>query len=146
MEFPMNLQWLQMRIGEEQERRQREDNIRNRLPSALEELHESLTECLDSYKEAFGPRAATMHFVSGRMRIEIRDEVETRWVTRAEIVIANDLTLPGFRIERGAEPYLIEVGVLAGDKLFYRDGDEYITIEELTRRILDRALFPKLAA
>jgi len=53
-----------MRIGEEQERRQREDNIRNRLPSALEELHESLTECLDSYKEAFGPRAATMHFVS----------------------------------------------------------------------------------
>jgi len=142
----MNLQWLQMRITEEQERRLREDNIRKRMPSALEELHESLAECLESYKEAFGPRAATMHFVSGRMRIEIRDEVETRWVTRAEIVIANDLTLPGFRIERGAEPYLIEVGVLAGDKLFYRDGDEYITIEELTRRILDRALFPKLAA
>jgi len=80
------------------------------------------------------------------VRIEIRDEVETRWVARAEIVIVNDLTLPGFRIERGGEPYLIEVGVLAGDKLFYRDGDEYITIEELTRRILDRALFPKLAA
>jgi len=36
--------------------------------------------------------------------------------------------------------------VLAGDKLFYRDGDEYITLEELTRRILDRALFPKLTA
>jgi len=137
----MNLQWLQMRIGEEQERRQREDNIRNRLPSALEELHESLTECLDSYKEAFGPRAATMHFVSGRIRIEIRDEVETRWVTRAEIVISNDLTSLVSGSNAG-DPYLLEVGVLAGDKLFYRDGDEYITLEELTRRILDRALFP----
>ncbi|MGA2039046.1 MAG: hypothetical protein ABSH42_07205 [Bryobacteraceae bacterium] len=142
----MNLQWLQMRIGEEQERRQREDNIRKRMPSALEELYGSLTECLESYKQAFGARAAVMHFVSGRMRIEIREEVESRWVTRAEIVIANDLTIPGFRIERGAEPYLIEVGVLAGDKLFYRDGDDYITLEELTRRILDRSLFPKLAA
>ncbi len=140
----MNLQWLQMRIVEEQDRRQREDNIRKRLPRALEELLESLTECVESYKEAFGTRAASIHFVTGRMRIEIRDEVETRWVARAEIIIANDLTLPGFRIERGGEPYLVEVGVLAGDKLFYRDGDEYITIEELTRRILDRALFPKL--
>jgi hypothetical protein len=140
----MNLQWLQMRIGEEQERRQREDSIRKRMPSALEELHESLAECLESYKEAFGQRAASIHFVTGRVRIEIRDEVEGRWVARAEIVIANDLTIPGFRIERGGEPYLVEVGVLAGDKLFYRDGDEYITIEELTRRILDRALFPKL--
>ncbi|MGA2273593.1 MAG: hypothetical protein ABSH00_08560 [Bryobacteraceae bacterium] len=140
----MNLQWLQMRISEEQERRQREDSIRKRMPSALEELHESLAECLESYKEAFGQRAASIHFVTGRVRIEIRDEVEGRWVARAEIVIANDLTIPGFRIERGGEPYLVEVGVLAGDKLFYRDGDEYITIEELTRRILDRALFPKL--
>jgi hypothetical protein len=135
-----------MRIGEEQERREREDNIRKRMPSALEELYESLTECLQAFKEAFGPRAASIHFVTGRVRIEIRDEVEGRWVARAEIVITNDFTIPGFRIERGGEPYLIEVGVLAGDKLFYRDGDEYITIEELTRRILDRALFPKLAA
>ena len=142
----MNLQWLQMRISEELERREREDNLHKRLPSALQELHESLTECLDSYKETFGPRAASIHFVTGRMRIEIRDEVEGRWVARAEIVILSDITIPGFRIERGGEPYLVEVGVLAGDKLFYRDGDDYITLEELTRRILDRTLFPKLAA
>jgi len=141
----MNLQWLQMRISEEQDRRQREDHIRKRLPSALEELHASLTECLESYTEAFGSRAASIQFGSGRVRIEIRDEADTgRWAERAEIIIANDLTIPGFLIERGGEPYLVEVGVLAGDKLFYRDGDEYITIEELTRRILDRALFPKL--
>ncbi|MGB7758468.1 MAG: hypothetical protein WBL61_01490 [Bryobacteraceae bacterium] len=141
----MNLQWLQSRISEEQDRRDRENNIRKRLPSALEELHATLTECLESYKEAFGQRSASIQLGSGRIRIEIREEGEGgRWAARAEIVIANDLTLPGFRIERGGEPYLVEVGVLAGDKLFYRDGDDYITIEELTRRILDRSLFPKL--
>ena len=142
----MNLQWLTMRITEEQERRQREDNILKRLPNALEGLHASLTECLQTYTEAFGPQAASIEFGAGRIRIEIREEVEGRWTTRSEIGISNDLALPGFRIDRGGEPYLIEVGVLTGDKLFYRDGDEYITLEELTRRILDRALFPKLVA
>jgi hypothetical protein len=39
---------------------------------------------------------------------------------------------------------MIEVGLLPGDKLFYRDQDQFVTMEELTRRILDRALFPKL--
>ncbi len=140
----MNFQWLEMRISEEQDRRQREDSIRKRLPRALEELHESLTECVESYKQAFGPRAASIHFVTGRVRIEIRDEVEGRWTARAEIIIITDLALPGFHIEREGAPYPVEVGVLADDKLFYRDGDDYITIEELTRRILDRALFPKL--
>ena len=140
----MNLQWLQMRIGEEQERRQREDNIRNRLPSALEELHEGLTECLRAYTEVFGPRSASIHFVTGRLRIEVRDEVEGRWVTRSEIIIINDVKIPGFRIERSGEPYLVEVGVLADEKLFYRDGEDYVTLEEVTRRILDRTLFPKL--
>jgi len=141
----MNVQWLQMRISEEQDRRVRENNLHKRLPSALEELHESLTECLQVYTEAFGPRSASIHFITGRMRIEVRDEVDGRWVTRSEIIIANDVKIPGFRIERAGEPYLIEVGVLAGDKIFYRDGDDYITIEEVTRRILDRALFPRLA-
>ena len=140
----MNLQWLQMRITEELDRRVREDNLRKRLPTALEELHVSLTECLESYTEAFGPRSASIHFVTGRMRIEVRDEVDGRWVTRSEITICNDVKIPGFRVDRAGEPYLVEVGVLAGDKIFYRDGDDYITIEELTRRILDRALFPKL--
>ena len=56
----MNLQWLTMRITEEQERRQREDNILKRLPNALEGLHASLTECLQTYTEAFGPQAASI--------------------------------------------------------------------------------------
>jgi hypothetical protein len=141
----MNLQWLQMRISEEQERLEREHNIHRRLPSALEELHESLMECLHAYTEAFGPRSASIHFISGRVRIEVRDEVDGRWVTRSEITIINDVKIPGFRIDRAGEPYLVEVGVLADDKLFYRDGEDYVTLEEVTRRILDRALFPKLA-
>jgi len=141
----MNLQWLQMRINEEQERRQREDNIRRMLPAALEELHESLRECVDAYKEAFGPRSATIQFGAGRFRIEIRDEVEGRWTARSEIVISGDPTIPGFRIERGGDPYLVEVGVISGDKLSYRDGDDYLMMEDLTKRILDRVMFPKLA-
>ncbi|MFZ1145934.1 MAG: hypothetical protein WB579_03625 [Bryobacteraceae bacterium] len=143
----MNYQWLEMRISEEQERRQREESIRQRLPRALEEFYASLAECVQAYTEAFGAQAASINFgtrSSGHIRIEIREEVEGRWVARAEIAISNDLALPGFRIERAEGPYLVEVGVLADDKLFYRDSDEYITIEDLTRRVLDRTLFPKL--
>lgn len=142
----MNLEWIQMRITEERDRLEREESIRRRLPTALEELHDSLAECLETFTQAFGPRSATMHFISGRMRIEVREEVDGRWATQSEIIITIDLKLPGFRIDRAGEPYLVEVGVLAGDKIFYRDGDDYITIEELTRRILDRALFPRLTA
>jgi len=38
------------------------------------------------------------------------------------------------------------VGLLPSDKLFYRDRaqDKYIAMDELTRRVLDRALFPAL--
>ena len=40
----------------------------------------------------------------------------------------------------------IEVGVLPSDNLFYRDREQdlYLTLEDLTKRILDRVLFPKL--
>jgi hypothetical protein len=144
MEISMNLEWMEMRIAEEHDRREREENIRRRLPTALEELNESLTECVQTYTAAFGQKSASIQFAGGRVRIEAREEVDGRWATRAEITISNDLKLPGFRIDRAGEPYVVEVGVLAGDNVFYRDGDDYITIEEVTRRILDRALFPKL--
>ena len=53
---------------------------------------------------------------------------------------------PGFRIERGEYSMAVEVGVLPSNKLFYRDReqDKYLTMDEFTRRILDRVLFPKL--
>ena len=64
----------------------------------------------------------------------------------ARIEITSVPTMPGFQIDRGGSPLQIEVGMLPGDKIFYRDRekDQYLTMEELTRRILDRCLFPKL--
>ena len=57
-------------------------------------------------------------------------------------------TLPGIQIDNGngGDPLLIEIGLLPGDKLFFRDRaqDQYVTMEDLTRRILDREFFPKL--
>ena len=54
--------------------------------------------------------------------------------------------LPGFRIERGEFSLSVEFGLLPSDKLFYmdREQDKYLTMEEFTKRILDRALFPAL--
>ena len=40
----------------------------------------------------------------------------------------------------------MQIGVLPGDRLFYLDtsADQYLSMDDLTRRILDRVLFPKL--
>jgi hypothetical protein len=133
-----------MRVQEEQERRQREGQILARLPRALEETHRHLADCIEAYVGAFGPESADIHMQASKIRITVREEQEGKWQPRAKIEISIIPSLPGFRIERGGEPLMVEVGLLPGDKLFYRDQDEFITGEELTRRILDRALFPKL--
>jgi len=134
-QITMSFQWLQIRITEEKERRERERAILDRLPRALTELRESLTICVDAYNEAFGAGSVSlaleqgiMHMVAGGGKIEI----------------VTDPALPGFRVERGSDPLLIQVGILPGDKLFYGDGEKYLTAEEMTRRILDRTLFPRL--
>ena len=140
----MGFQWLGMRIQEEQERRQREAQILARLPRALEEAHRHLAGCIEAYMEAFGPESADIHLQASKIRITVRDEQDGKWQQRAKIEVSIIASLPGFRIERGGEPLMIEVGLLPGDKLFYRDQDEFLTMEELTRRTLDRAFFPKL--
>jgi hypothetical protein len=40
----------------------------------------------------------------------------------------------------------VEFGLLPSDKLFYldREQDKYLTMDEFTKRILDRTLFPAL--
>jgi hypothetical protein len=78
------------------------------------------------------------------MRLIVREEQDGRWEQRSKVDVTVVPSLPGFHIERGSETLEIVVGILPGDKLFYRDGDQYLTMEELTRRILDKALFPKL--
>ena len=140
----MSFQWLQMRVQEEQERRQREAQILARLPRAVEETYRHLAGCIEAYVDAFGPESADIHLQASKIRITVREEQEGKWQQCAKVEISIIASLPGFRIERGGEPLMIEVGLLPGDKLFYQDQDEFITGEELTRRILDRALFPKL--
>lgn len=141
----MSFDWLELRIAEERERRQRETDILQRLPQGLEELHQSLSVCVAAYTAAFGQESADIHFQHGRIRITVREPQSGKWEQIAKIEITGVPAPPAFRIEQGGEPISIEVGLLPGDKLFYREGDEYLTVEGLTRRILDRAFFPKLA-
>ena len=49
----MAFQWLQMRIQEERERRELRAKHLARLPSALEELHDQLAECVKAYTDTF---------------------------------------------------------------------------------------------
>ena len=144
----MSFQWLSMRISEEIERRQREASILERLPRALDEVHEALSLCVASYREAFGPDSAEIQMSSGRIRVTARDNNNSKPQQAGRMDLTTAPAIPGFEIDKGggAEPLIIEVGVLPGDKLYYRDRakDQYVTMDELTRRILDRVFFPNL--
>ena len=142
----MSFEWLRMRIQEEQDRRKRESSTLDRLPAAMEELHGHLQECVASYVATFGDQSAEIQLLPGRVKITVREPQGDQWQSAAKVeVIAMD-DIPGFRVERGEYSLAVEVGILPNDKLYYRDReqDKYLTMEELTRRILDRALFPKL--
>jgi len=142
----MSFQWLHMRIQEEKDRRQRYSNTLERLPQALEDLYNQLKTCIQSYTASFGAESAEIVMLPNRIKISAREERDGRWhpVAKVEVILVPDI--PGFRVERGEYSIAVEVGLLPSDKLFYRDReqDKYLTMEELTRRILDRALFPGL--
>ncbi len=144
----MPFQWLQMRITEEQERRHREAEIRRRLPHALDELRESLIACLESYVAAFGADSAELQSNGDSLRIVVREPEGGNWNETAKVDITSVPALPGLQIDGGAGTFQIEVGLLPNEKVFYRDReqDQILTMEGLMRRILDRALFPKLGA
>ena len=145
----MPFQWLQMRISEENDRRTREGAVLERLPRALEEAHQAISMCVKDYQSAFGADSAEILLQPDKIRVMVRTEKDGRRPQNTHVEIAVVPSIPGFQIDRGigGEPLIIEVGVLPGDKLFYRDRaqDQYINTEELTRRILDRAFFPGLA-
>ncbi|MGA3016384.1 MAG: hypothetical protein ABSF62_04630 [Bryobacteraceae bacterium] len=140
----MSYQWLHVRITEESERRKREASTLEKLPQALEEVRGAMAACVEAYTRTFGPETAELQASGQRLWMIVREEQNGRWEQRSKVDVTVAPALPGFRIERGGEPLEIVVGILPGDKLFYRDGDQYLTMEELTRRILDKALFPKL--
>lgn len=133
----MSFQWLTLRIGEERDRRAREAQILGMLPGAIDDLQAQLSTCVDAFNAAFGP--ATARLERTERGLSVAGEGQP-----VEIVL--DVELPGFQVQREGAPLAVQVGVLPGDRLFYFDvaGDQYLTMEELTRRILDRALFPKL--
>jgi len=143
---PMSFQWLNMRISEEQDRRLREAQTRERLPRALDDLHHALADCIESYTAAFGAEAAELTLDGDRISIVVREEEDGRWRQRATVEIVMVKTVPGFQINGGSGPLVIEVGMLPGEKVFYRDreNDQYIGMDEVTHRALDRAFFPKL--
>ena len=143
----MSFQWLQMRISEERDRRKREATIRERLPRTLEDVRVELSRCIESYKQAFGEEACSLTQEGSKLRVIARSDAGGKWQKAGEVQIAMVLALPGFQVDReGSEPILIEVGLLPGDRASYRDCelDKYLNMEDLTRRILDRAFFPNL--
>lgn len=135
----MPFQWLEMRIGEERDRRQREADILARLGPALEDIHRLLGECIAAYTAAFGEGSASVRRIPGGLVVRAQDPP-------GEVRIASDTALPGFQVEREGASMPVEIGILPGNKLSYRDrnADQYLTLDELTRRVLDRVLFPKL--
>ena len=141
----MSTHWLAMRISEEQDRRQREALVQERLPAALVELRGHLETCVAAYRKAFGDAAAELKVEPSSITVTARESIDGQWRTSAEIVVEIDAGIPGFRIGSAAgEPFGIEVGMLPGQKLFYRRENQYLGIDDVTRHILDRALFPKL--
>src|ERR1700724_2343033 len=111
----MSFQWLQMRITEEKDRRAKESSIFSRLPSALDELRANLVECVEAYNEAFVSDSAKVEMSGSDIHITGRDAL-------AKVSI--DPALPGFLIERGSESLSVEVGLLPGDRLFFRDSEK----------------------
>lgn len=142
----MSFQWLHLRIQEEKDRRERETLTLERLPVALEELHGILKEGVNSYLAAFGPDTVDIVLLPSRLKVTARDPRDTRSapIAKVELIIAPEI--PGFRLERGDKSVDIEVGILGSNNLFYRDRerDAYLNMEDLTRRVLDPVLFPKL--
>jgi hypothetical protein len=142
----MAFQWLQMRIQEERERRELQEKHLARLPGALQEIYDYLAECVRSYTENFGANSADVALLPNRIQVTVREERDGTWqvISKVEVVCVPEM--PGFRVEHGDHSLAVEFGLLPSNTLFYRDRelDKYLTIDELTRRILDRALFPEL--
>jgi hypothetical protein len=146
MELHMPFQWLQMRIQEEHERRELQARQLERLPAAVQEIHDLLAECVKSYTEHFGANSADIVMFPNRIKVTVRELKDGKWQSLSKVEIICVPEMPGFRIERGEVTMAVEFGLLPNDKYYYRDQeqDKFLTMEEFTRRILDRVLFPAL--
>jgi len=101
------------------------------------ELGDNLAACVEGYTAAFPAESVSVKREDFHLSIEAGGK-------RVEVL--GDSQLPGFQIQRDGSNLAVQVGLLPGDRLFYLDvaAGQYLSIEELTRRVLDRVLFPKL--
>jgi hypothetical protein len=144
----MTFEWLQLRILEEKDRRQREAEILERLPRTLQDLHSALVDCVADFTAVFGPEAADIVLLQAKIVVTVREKHDAGWQESSKVEVSLIPSIPGYQIDRGEISMVIEVGLLPGESVFYRDReqDKYLTMEELTRRIVDRSFFPKLQA
>jgi hypothetical protein len=135
-----------MRIQEERERRDAQARNARRMPAALRELYDMLADCVGSYTSTFGRDAADVEFVRDRIRINVREQRDGKWQQLSRVEITGVPELPGFHVQRDNSAFDIEIGILPSDGLTYRDRemDCYLTVEDMTRKIMDRVLFPGL--
>jgi hypothetical protein len=140
----MTVQWLEMRITEENDRRRKEAATLERLPGVMDDVHGAIAECAEAYAAAFGKEAIELTYFLHKVRLTVREQKEGKWEKSANVEIKTVTKPPSLHIDRNGDMLVIELGLLPGEKIFYKDGEKFLTMEELTRRILDRALFPKL--
>jgi hypothetical protein len=140
----MSFQWLDMRISEETDRRQKEAQAIERLPQIMDEVHRAVADCVDAYVEAFGKESIELSYFMHKIRVNVRELKDGKWEKAANVEVTPIPKLPGIHIERAEGVLDIGVGLMPGDRIFYKDGEKFLEMEELTRRILDKSLFPKL--
>jgi hypothetical protein len=142
----MSFQWLHMRIQEEVDRRKREALTLERLPLALEELYGILRQGIAAYREVFGEETVESELLPSRIKITTKQQGPggSTPLAQVEVVIAPEL--PGFLVQRNGTSLAIEVGLLPSNNLYFRDREQdiYLTMEDVTRHVLDKTLFPKL--
>ena len=127
-----------MRISEEKDRRERENAVLARLEEVFLDLRSHLADCVETYNQAFAGAPATLEDIEGPVRT-IRISANDN-----QVEMSMDHTVPGFQIDQPAGRTSIITGVLPGGNMFYRDSDRYLSLEEVTKKVLDRTLFPKL--
>ncbi|HUB79832.1 MAG TPA: hypothetical protein VMB03_13590 [Bryobacteraceae bacterium] len=142
----MPYQWLEMRITEESDRRRKEADTLERLPRVMDEVHHAIAGCVEAYAAAFGKESIELSYFLRKLRITLREQKEGKWEKSGKIEITTIPKPPSIHIDRNGDVFDIAVGLLSEDKIYYKDGEKFLSEEELTRRILDRALFPKLGA
>ena len=101
---------------------------------------------IEGVHESFGDESVDIQLFRGRIKVTVREFEEDKWQTTGKVEVVQAPDIPGFQIQRGEYSMAVEVGLLPSNKLFYRDceQDKYLTLDDLTKRVLDRALFPKL--